>query len=218
MSAQHPSIVKSLADDRIAGKLTSAGRRWQARPRRGSGRPTVPPVPEIVPAGAAHRDALRAFLRHLSPQTSYRRFVTAAQPADVVDLDVMLAADPCHRAFVAVLDDRIVGHAHAVAAPDADRVELGVVVADEWQGRGVGSRLVEALLEAEPAASTAELEFLVLAANMPARRLIRRMWPEATGAPEGELVHLRVATARATVAAGIADTGPVPAMRLGCHA
>ena len=218
MSAQHPSIVKSLADDRIAGKLTSAGRRRAARRRRGPGPRTSPACRRSCPAGAAHRDALRAFLRHLSPQTSYRRFVTAAQPADVVDLDVMLAADPCHRAFVAVLDDRIVGHAHAVAAPDADRVELGVVVADEWQGLGRRLPARGGAPRGEPAASTAELEFLVLAANMPARRLIRRMWPEATGTPEGELVHLRVATARATVAAGIADTGPVPAMRLGCHA
>ena len=48
------------------------------------------------------------------------------------------------------------------------------------------------------------------------RRLVKDLWPEATGAPEGELVHFRVLTAagrarRAAVAA-------VPAVRLGCRA
>jgi GNAT superfamily N-acetyltransferase len=220
MSALHPSIVQLLADQHIADKIDDAsGRRLARTQRPGSRRAArraaaaaVPAaVPAVVAADASHRDALKAFLRHLSPQTSYRRFVTAAQPADVVDLDVMLAHDPCHRSFVAVVDDRIVAHAHAVAAPDADRVELGVVVADEWQGRGIGPRLVRALLEAEPAASAAELEFLVLAANLPARRLIRQMWPEATGTPEGELVHIRVATGREAALT-------VPVVRLGCHA
>jgi GNAT superfamily N-acetyltransferase len=210
VSALHPSMVKSLADDRIAGELENAGHRHLRRSRDVSA-PPVTGVPAIVPGEPSHGQALRAFLRHLSPQSSYRRFVTAARPEDVVDVDVMLAADPCHRASVAVLGDVVVGHAHAVAAPDADRVELGVVVADEWQGRGIGTRLVEALLQVEPAASAAELEFLVLAANMPARRLIRRMWPEATGTAEGELVHLRVAHRRAAAVAG-------SVVRVGCHA
>lgn len=221
MSALHPSMVQRLADDHIAGELRDAERRRLGRKdRTASGRPAARPVPAVVPGEPSHGEALRAFLRHLSPQTSYRRFVTAAQPADVVDVDVMLAADPCHRAFVAVLDDRVVGHAHAVASPDADRVELGVVVADEWQGQGIGPRLVTALLEAEPAASAAELEFLVLAANMPARRLIRRMWPDATGTAEGELVHLRVVTGRgALVTVPAVPAVPAgPAVRLRCHA
>src|SRR4051812_13226290 len=212
-------MVKALADDRIAGELVGAERRRLGRRRAGSGRAGVTAVPAglpaIVPADPSHRDALKVFLRHLSPQTAYRRFVTAAQPADVVDLDVMLAADPCHRACVAVIDDGIVGHAHAVAAPDRDSVELGVVVADEWQGRGIGPRLVSALLEVEPAASAAELEFLVLAANMPARRLIREIWPGVVGSAEGELVHLRVLPAPA---AGQFVPHAAPAVRLGCHA
>jgi GNAT superfamily N-acetyltransferase len=212
MSALHPSMVQRLADDRIAGRLENAERgRLGRKHARTDLTPRPAGMPAVVPGEPSHGDALRAFLRHLSPQTSYRRFVTPARPENVVDVGVMLAADSCHRAFVAVVDDRIVAHAHAVASPDTDRVELGVVVADEWQGQGIGSRLVHALLGAEPAASAAELEFFVLAANMPARRLIRRTWPDATGTAEGDLVHLRVATRREA-------PRTAPAIRLRCHA
>ena len=223
----HPALVQQLAAEQIAGELrdadtrrrgAAAGRGSRLARRLGAAPPAVPAdarEPRIVLADATHREAMRAFLRRLSPQTSYRRFATAAQVADVVDVDVMLAADPCHRAVVALDGDRIVGHAQAVAAPDDDRVEIGVVVADEWQRHGVGPRLVRSLLETEPAASATELEFLVLAANMAARRLVKQVWPDATGAPEGDLVHFRVLTAagRARQAAVLA-----PVLRLACHA
>jgi GNAT superfamily N-acetyltransferase len=222
----HPALVQQLAADRIAGELRDADTRRRSAVGQGSrlarrlsaAPPAVPAdarEPRIVLADATHGDAMRAFLRRLSPQTSYRRFATAAQVADVIDVDLMLAADPCHRGFVALAGDRIVGHAHAVAAPDDDLVEMGVVVADEWQRHGIGPRLVRSLLETEPASGAAELEFFVLAANMPARRLVRGLWPEATGTPEGELVHFRVLTA-----AGRARQAAVPAslVRLTCHA
>jgi len=135
-----------------------------------------------------------AFLRALSPATSYRRFITPAAPTGVVDLDVLLANDAGHRAVVALDGDEVVCHAMAITSADGGDVELAVVVADDRQGQGIGPRLVRALLDAEPVTSARELEFLVLTWNAPARRLIARIWPDALASREGELIHYRVAT------------------------
>jgi GNAT superfamily N-acetyltransferase len=153
-------------------------------------------------ADTSRRPALLAFLRTLSPQTPYRRFVTPAPPTGVVDLDVMLATDACHRAVVALDGDEVVGHAMAITSADGGEVELAVVVADDRQGQGIGRRLVRALLDAEPVASARELEFLVLAWNAPARQLIARLWPDAHATREGELIHYRAPTGVATAAVG----------------
>lgn len=151
----------------------------------------------IADASLAHREALLAFLRELSPRTAYNRFITLAAPADVVDVQLMLAHDDCHRAVLALDGDEIVGHAHAVSSPHGDTVELGVVVADGWQGGGLGPRLVRALLDAGPAAEAVELEFFILVWNTRARRMIEHFWPGAVGDRHGELIHYRVPTAPA---------------------
>jgi RimJ/RimL family protein N-acetyltransferase len=190
-----------------AREVRQAGRGLAALPAAGpaAGTRSIAPDIRIAEAGPAHRRALLAFLRELSPQTAYNRFVTQAPPADVVDAHLMLANDDCHRAVLALRGDEIVGHAHAVASPDGRTAELGVVVADEWQGRGIGPRLVRALLQAGPPATAGELELLVLAWNTRARRMIKGLWPDAVAEREGELIHYRVRTARTLGPATLVD-------------
>jgi GNAT superfamily N-acetyltransferase len=163
-----------------------------------AGTRTVSPADtiRIAEANPSDRLALLAFLRELSPQTAYNRFVTRAATVDVVDVQLVLASDPCHRAVLALRGEEIVGHAHAVASPDDNSVELGVVVADEWQGRGIGPRLVRALLGTGPVARADELELFVLAWNARARHMINSLWPDAIADRDGELIHYRVHTAR----------------------
>jgi GNAT superfamily N-acetyltransferase len=217
----NPDLARLLFGFKIDDELRRADHRRRVaeaeRGPRARRNPPAPPAPRrvagtqplgapdirIAEAEASHRPALLAFLRELSPRTAYNRFLTLAAPADVVDTDVMLRNDACHRAVLALRGEEIVGHAHAVASPDRNTVELGVVVADEWQGKGIGPRLVRALLETGPAATAAELELLVLAWNSRARRMTSSLWPDAVAEREGELIHYRVHTARASGGAGV---------------
>jgi RimJ/RimL family protein N-acetyltransferase len=209
----NPDLARLLFGFRIDDELRRADhRRLVAEARRARRARRAPPAPSAVrpvahprPLGAdiriaeaepSHRHALLAFLRELSPQTAYNRFVTQAPPADVVDMHLMLANDACHRAVLALRGDELIGHAHAVASAGGRTAELGVVVADDWQGIGIGPRLVRALLQSGPAATADELELLVLAWNTRARRMIKRLWPDAVAERDGELIHYRVRTAR----------------------
>jgi acetyltransferase len=222
----NPDVARLLFSFRIDDEHRTADhRRRVAEARRGRrARRSLPALPaprpvagtrhlgaadiRIVEAEASHRPALLAFLGDLSPRTAYNRFLTHAAPADVVDTQLMLRNDACHRAVLAFRDAEIVGHAHAVASPDRNTAELGVVVADEWQGKGIGPRLVRALLETGPAATADELELLVLAWNSRARRMTSRLWPDAHAEREGELIHYRVHTVRASGPATVAVAAP----------
>ena len=209
----NPDLARLLFGFRLDDQLRRADHRRRVAEARGARRtrrnpqplPALGPVAgtrpisgadiRIVEAQPSHRRLLLAFLSELSPQTAYNRFVTRAAPVDVVDMDLLLANDGCHRAVLALHGEEIVGHAHAVASSDGSTAELGVVVADEWQGKGIGPRLVRALLEAGPAATAVDLDLLVLAWNARARSMIKGLWPDAVADRDGELIHYRVHTA-----------------------
>lgn len=77
---------------------------------------------------------------------------------------------------VALDGDRLVGWAETRQVEPGE-AELAVVVLDAWQGQGVGTRLVRALL-AEPAESGRTLHAYVLPENTPAHRLVRAISPD----------------------------------------
>jgi GNAT superfamily N-acetyltransferase len=205
----NPEIARLLVGERTADEYRAAEhyrRMAEAKKaRRQRRRSATPQVPRqrasgtvsggdirVVEARASYRHALLAFLRQLSSRTAYSRFLTRAMPEDVADVDLMLARDPCHRAVLALRGEEIVGHAQAAGSPGLDAVEIGVVVADEWQGRGIGTLLVRALLDEGPAATAGELDAFVLAWNTRARRLLTDLWPDAVVERDGELLHYRM--------------------------
>jgi GNAT superfamily N-acetyltransferase len=77
---------------------------------------------------------------------------------------------------VALDGDRLIGWAETRPAGPGE-AELAVVVLDDWQGRGVGTLLVKALL-AEAATSGRTLHAYVLPENSPAHRLVRAAMPD----------------------------------------
>jgi GNAT superfamily N-acetyltransferase len=217
----NPEIARLFVDQRIADehraaehyrRVAEAKRARRSRRRPGSlpasgGRTVSGTDIRIVEARASYRRALLAFLRGLSSQTAYNRFFTRAMPDEVADVDLMLACDRCHRAVLALSGDEIVGHAQAAGTPAWDAVELGVVVADDWQGRGIGSRLARALLEAGPAATAPELDAFILAWNTRARRMIKDLWPDAVADRDGELLHFRMHPAPSSAPRVLAAVG-----------
>jgi GNAT superfamily N-acetyltransferase len=102
----------------------------------------------LRPAGRVDADRLRAFFGRLSPDSVYLRYFGAKGP-EARAIDRLLAADPRDElALIAECGSAIVALAqYAREAPASSRAEAAFLVADEMQGRGLGTRLLELLAE-----------------------------------------------------------------------
>jgi GNAT superfamily N-acetyltransferase len=86
-------------------------------------------------------------------------------------------------AVVATGHGTIIGHGIAAdrAGPGGTTItEIGVVVADAWQGQGVGSALVRALIAAAQARGAAIVAMDVLPGNKRVLAMIASHWPTAS--------------------------------------
>jgi acetyltransferase len=111
-----------------------------------------------------------AFAAGLSEQTLHlrlqytRKGITREDAARLLQLDYLdtLAIG----AFVASpVGERIVGVSRYARAPGTDRAECAIVVADDWQGRGLGTELMRSLGSAARARGIRSLEASSLAEN-----------------------------------------------------
>ncbi len=112
-------------------------------------RPDSRAIAAIRPVRPADQAALVDFFAGLSAQTCYLRFFG---PLTLTPALLHLLSGGAANAVVAVRGGVIVGHAMAADRTDpkdpegARMTDIGVVVADAWQGRGLGSALVRALV------------------------------------------------------------------------
>jgi len=136
----------------------------------------------IRPAGASDTSALGDFFAGLSTQSRYLRFFAPVTPAPAL-LQKMSGGDGCTYAVVAVREGVIIGHAMAAdqAGPRGARTaDVGVVVADAWQGQGVGTALLRALITGAQSRGVTSLTMDVLPGNRPMLAMIARYWPAAS--------------------------------------
>jgi GNAT superfamily N-acetyltransferase len=148
----------------------------------------------IRPAGAADAGALADFFAGLSVQTRYLRFFAPLTPGPGL-LRRLSGGDGCADVVVAVCGGVIIGHAMAVdqAGPRGARAaEAGLVVADAWQGLGVGSALMRALAARAQARGVTSLTMEVLPGNRPMLALITRHWPAAHAGRSSGFATFRV--------------------------
>ncbi len=127
---------------------------------RAKGRPDVRLA--LRPARLNDGDALQSYVRGLSPQSRYNRFLGAASELPASELARALAAngrDTLTLLLISMAEDRekIVGEAR-VALFCAERSgEFSMSIADDWRRRGVGSALLE---EIEGKAAADGIEWL----------------------------------------------------------
>ena len=166
-------------------------KRTQERAPAGAGlaRPPGPPWPAwpggrvlIRQAGGGDLAGLRDFLTGLSVQTRQLRFFTGAPPATAAMLRILAGQRPDADALLATWNGVIIGHAMAAdtaGSPGAAATDIGVVVTDAWQGRGVGSALVRALVSRARDRGATTLTMEVMAENRRVLAMIAGRWPDA---------------------------------------
>lgn len=112
----------------------------------------------------------QAFVRNLSQESRYYRFMDTVRELSPQMLAHFTQVDYArHMALIAVVggehDETLIGVARYVADDERRRCEFAIVVADEWQRKGLGTRLMQALMAAARAAGIEKMEGAVLASN-----------------------------------------------------
>jgi nucleotide-binding universal stress UspA family protein len=132
---------------------------------------------DIRPITPQDRERLRAGFERLSPESRYRRFFGPMPSLSERDLAYLTDVD--HHAHEALLGiDPRTGEGVAVARfvrTGPHTAEPAIAVIDDWQGRGVGSELLGALVRRAREEGIARFEAPVLATNVEALRLLDRL-------------------------------------------
>jgi RimJ/RimL family protein N-acetyltransferase len=121
----------------------------------------------IRPIEPEDRAELAAGFERMSPESRFRRFLSPMPRLSEAQLDYLTRVDHRdHEALVALDAQTDAGIAVArYVRIDGDRAEPAVAVADDWQGRGVGTALLDALSERAYAQGIRRFEATVLATN-----------------------------------------------------
>ncbi|MEI7537871.1 MAG: bifunctional acetate--CoA ligase family protein/GNAT family N-acetyltransferase [Comamonadaceae bacterium] len=155
----------------------------QVWPLPGGGEYTVRP---IHPDDAS---MLQEFVRDLSPESRYFRFISSMQelPASMLARFTLIDYDR-EMALVAVVREqrvgpdgetaevsRLLGVSRYITNPDRSTCEFSLVVADDSKGKGLGSRLMLSIMNFAREKGLTEIEGLVLANNPTMLKLMRAL-------------------------------------------
>jgi acetyltransferase len=171
---QAPGAYNHLA---ILPYPTAHEREW---PMKGGDLYTIRPV---RPDDA---DMLQALVRGLSQESRYFRFASTMPelPArmlaryTLIDYDREMALVAVHKERHAASDgsftetERIVGVSRYITNPDQTSCEFSLVVADDFKGQGLGSRLMLSIIDAARAKGLSEIDGLILSNNSNMLRLM----------------------------------------------
>jgi acetyltransferase len=121
-----------------------------------------------------------AFVRGLSLESRYQRMLSGGIKVTPEWIDSMTRIDyRRHMAFAVIAESDGVEHFAGVGRYVVDAsnssADIALVVADAWQGKGLGRRLLETLLEHAASAGTTEATGAVLSTNVTMLRLVRSM-------------------------------------------
>lgn len=131
----------------------------------------------LVPADF---DIAREALRRLSPRSRYLRFFIRAWKPNDERLRRTVEFDPEH-AHALIVTTVLEGRETAVGAGQffilapGDRAEFALLLADEWQRNGIGTRVLQALVDEARRRGLRELFGEILAGNAAMLALARKL-------------------------------------------
>jgi acetyltransferase len=130
----------------------------------------------IRPIGPEDARREQAFVRGLSPQSRYFRFMNTLRELSPEMLERFTHPDPSREIALVALSagsgDAVpageplqIGVARCVRGAKGEQNEFAIVVADAFQRRGLGTLLMQALIQSARAAGLERVEGVVLATN-----------------------------------------------------
>ena len=122
----------------------------------------------------------RAFVRNLSPESKFNRFLGEIGELSPDQLYEYTHPDPKQGAAYVVIrstaaGEEEIGVARYIVDPSGESCEFAVTVADAWQAKGVGWRLMEALLRDARERGLKRMEGFVLGANTRMLEFVRKL-------------------------------------------
>src|SRR5215471_13621216 len=143
--------------------------------------------------GSDDESKIREFATGLSEPTRYFRFFTTNSPASPSVLRMLTGGIPGSDMLV-ITDEQgaVVGHGMAadITADGRPGVDLGVVIADAWQGQGLGTVMLELLAQRAASRGARALAVEVLPSNSRMLALFSRHWPNARRTWNGDAIAL----------------------------
>jgi GNAT superfamily N-acetyltransferase len=148
----------------------------------------------LRPLRSGEREPVLEVFAGLSERSRRLRFLGAKPRLPERDLELLVDVGRCGREAVAAVDvtERAVGLARFVRDKDAPEAEIAFEVVDEWQGRGIGRRLVAELARLAREQGILRLRADVDRSNAPALALVRSLGDVVSLRPEGAAVELVV--------------------------
>jgi acetyltransferase len=121
----------------------------------------------------------QAFVRNLSPQSKFKRFLSELKELAPEQLYKFTHPDHSREAAYVVIRSTVAGEEEIgvgrfVGDADGESCEFAVTVADAWQGKGIGGRLIRALLRDARARGLKRMEGYVLGTNTRMLEFVRR--------------------------------------------
>jgi len=143
----------------------------------------------------------KAFFQNLSMQSRHNRFMRAFRVLPDELLTQLVHVDyHAHLALIAQVftggREAAIGEARYVVSADGKSAEFAVSIADEWQGRGLGTLLLCRLIEAAKKAGVRNFTGETLASNTTMLHLAHKAgFSHALDAEVAGLVHLNLSLA-----------------------
>jgi RimJ/RimL family protein N-acetyltransferase len=173
----HPHLTNIIAQERVAEMRAAAERSRQTTADQlqlADGRRL-----KIRPIERQDRDRLTRLFMQLTPESRYRRYLTAKPALSERELDYLLNVDHLHHEALAAVDettDSFVAAARYVQLPNQPNVaDVAFEVADHLHRQGIGTALTTRTLERARANGITRVTALTLRENAPARALLQRL-------------------------------------------
>ena len=134
----------------------------------------------LRPLRPEDRDIEYAFVSSLSPDTRHNRLIGGAKAITREYIESLVSVDFSRDMALAATTmleggETLIGVARYVLDKDGAAAEFAIVVADPWQGRGIGQRLLVKLNDIARQRGLKRLYGDILATNRPMRELMRKL-------------------------------------------
>jgi GNAT superfamily N-acetyltransferase len=159
--------------------------------------------------GAQDAARIRDFVIGLSSRSRFQRFFATVSPPSSSLLRGLCGGSGAD-VLLATHQDEVVGHCMAADRTEGDgaRVsEVGLVVTDCWQDRGIGTALLDLAVQRAAGRGAQQLVMDVMPDNSRMRSIIEHRWPAARREVHSDAVTFRAQLAGASHEPGAGHRG-----------